>query len=93
MPIIKSAKKKVRQAKKHYEANKVLKGFLKNLKKKTFLDIGGGKMSASDAKKTVDYFKSQMDKAWSKGIYKRNKSSRLKSKIDLLYTKQFSQPK
>ena len=93
MPIIKSAKKKVRQDKKRYEVNKALRSFMKNLKKKTYTIVSAAQSNSDDVKKAVNYYKSQVDKAWSKGIFKRNKSSRLKSNIDLLITKKFSDKK
>lgn len=93
MPIIKSAKKKVRQDKKRYEVNKALRSFMKNLKKKTYTVVSSAQSNSDEVKKAVNYYKSQVDKAWSKGIFKRNKSSRLKSNIDLLITKKFSDKK
>jgi small subunit ribosomal protein S20 len=93
VPLIKSAKKKARQDIKRYEANKALRSFMKNLKKKTYGIVSAAKTNSDDVKKAVDSFKSYVDKAWSKGIFKRNKSSRLKSNIDLLVTKQFSEKK
>lgn len=66
---------------------------MKNLKKKTYTVVSSAKSNTEEVKKAVDRYKSQVDKAWSKGIFKRNKSSRLKSNIDLLVTKQFSDKK
>lgn len=86
MPIIKSAKKKVRKDKKRYERNKMLKTFIKNLKKKT-LAILNSTEPVEKKKEALDYYRSQVDKMWAKGIFKRNKSSRLISRIDKLANK------
>lgn len=90
MPLIKSAKKKVRQDKKRFEVNKALRSYMKNLKKKTYSIVTEAKSLTDDVKKAVNLYKSKVDKAWAQGIFKRNKSSRLKSNIDLLVSKQFS---
>jgi small subunit ribosomal protein S20 len=89
VPIIKSAKKKMKQDLKRRERNKALKSFMKNLKKKTLSTLETENAKKEDIVKALDYYKSQLDKAWAKGIFKRNKSSRLKSRIDLLFTKKF----
>lgn len=86
MPIIKSAKKKMKQDIVRRDRNKALKSFMKNLKKKT-MSLFNGNPKSEELTKAVDEYKSQVDKAWSKGIFKRNKSSRLKSKIDHLVAK------
>ena len=90
MPIIKSAKKRVRQADKRRERNKALKSFMKNLKKRTFVAMNDESSKKEDLVKTLDYYKSQVDKAWAMGIFKRNKSSRLKSRIDHMFAKKFT---
>jgi len=84
VPIIKSAKKRMRQQLKRRERNKALKSFIKNLQKKTVLLLSTEKDNEK-LKKTVNYYKSQVDKAWAKGLFKKNKSARLKSKIDKLF--------
>ena len=89
MPIIKSAKKKMHQDEKRRERNKAVKTYMKNLKKKTLTLIGSEKANKEDITKALDFYKSQLDKAWAKGVYKRNKSSRLKSRIDHLIAKKF----
>lgn len=87
MPIIKSAKKKVRQAEKRYERNRMLKTFIKNLKKKTIAILNSDKESTEKKMEALNYYKSQVDKVWAKGLFKRNKSSRLKSRIDIMANK------
>ena len=89
MPNIKSAKKKARQSVKRYERNRAEKSFMKSLKKKTLTVLLGEAVKPTAAQEAVDFYKSQVDKAWAKGLFKRNKSSRLKSNIDLLYYKKF----
>ncbi len=82
MPIIKSAKKRMRQGEKKRERNKALKSFLKNLKKKTIGIVNTENAKQEEVITALNFYKSQVDKAWAKGIFKRNKSSRLKSRID-----------
>ena len=89
MPIIKSAKKKVRQSEKRRERNKALRTFMKSLRKKTLSIVMSDESSAEDIAQAVNLYKSRLDKAWAKGLYKRNKASRLKSKIDLMVSKKF----
>ena len=87
MPIINSAKKRVRQSEKRRERNKELRTFMKNLRKKTLAVVMSEESNAEEMTKVVNLYKSRVDKAWSKGLFKRNKASRLKSKIDLMVSK------
>lgn len=89
MPIIKSAKKRVRQSEKRRIRNKALRTFMKNLRKKTYAVIEVGEMSKEDTANVVSNYKAKVDKAWTKGLYKRNKASRLKSAIDKTYNKKY----
>ena len=82
MPIIKSAKKRMRQESKRRERNKALKSFMKNLKKKTLDIMNAENVKQEEVAAALNFYRSQVDKAWAKGIFKRNKSSRLKSRID-----------
>lgn len=68
MPNLKSAKKALRQNRKHYEANKSLKTKMKSMIKK---------ISAETASATV----SVIDKAAKKNLIHKNKAARLKSKL------------
>lgn len=74
MPIIKSAKKKVRKDKKRTASNlsyvKTYRDTLKKIKK-------GGK----DAKTLIKKYYSQIDKAVKKKIIHKNKGNRLKSAV------------
>ncbi len=90
MPIIKSAKKRVRQNEKRRDANKALRTYMKNLRKKTLVIIETEGSTPEQIKKAVDLYKSRLDKAWAKGLFKRNKSSRLKSNIDTLVNKKLN---
>ena len=92
MPIIKSAKKKMRQDVKRRDRNKALKTYMKNLRKKT-LDLLEKGSNQIEAAAMVKSYETELDKAWAKGIYKRNKSSRLKSRLSSLFTKKFSAEK
>lgn len=87
MPIIKSAKKRVRQEEKRRERNRSLKTYMKNLQKKTINLLASGEIKKEDLSTALNFYKSQIDKAWSKGIFKKNKSSRLKSRIDRMISK------
>jgi len=87
LPIIKSAKKRVRQEAKRRERNRSLKTYMKNLQKKTINLINSGETKKEELATALNFYKSQVDKAWSKGIFKKNKSSRLKSKIDRMVSK------
>jgi small subunit ribosomal protein S20 len=89
VPIIKSAKKRMRQGEKSRERNKALKSFMKNLKKKTITMVSAENAKKEDVQQALSFYKSQLDKAWAQGIYKRNKSSRLKSRIDSLVSRKF----
>ncbi len=90
MPLKKSAKKKALQAAKRYERNRALKTFIKNLRKKTISILNSENESMERKVEALNYYKSQLDKTWAKGVFKKNKSSRLKSRIDLLANKIFS---
>ena len=90
MANIKSAKKRARQAEKRRERNRALKTFLKNLRKKTIEILSSEAESLEKKQQALNYYKSQLDKAWAKGLFKRNKSSRLKSKIDIFFNKVLS---
>lgn len=91
MPLTKSAKKRARQTLKRRERNKALKTFLKNLRKKTLAILTSNGVAREEKLKALNYYKSQVDKAWSKGVFKKNKSSRLKSKMDILASKILSE--
>jgi len=80
MPIIKSAKKKLRQDKKRSKRNflsiKAYKETLRTIKK-------GGK----DIKGLISRFYSQIDKAAKNNVIHKNKARRLKSEVSKLINK------
>jgi small subunit ribosomal protein S20 len=78
MPIIKSAKKALRQNKKHFVLNQKKKSVLKALVKKT---------SKSKAKKDLSLLYSTVDKAVKNKIIHKNKARRIKSRIAKLSSK------
>ena len=79
----------MRQEEKRRERNKALKSYMKNLKKKTLSVLNAENPKKEDVVTALNEYKSQLDKAWAKGIYKRNKSSRLKSRIDHAFASKF----
>lgn len=91
MPIIKSAKKQMRKAEKRRERNRALKTYLKNLRKDTLQLLMNPQTTKEQAVEALNVFKSKVDNAWAKGIYKRNKSSRLISKMEQLFNQKFGQ--
>ena len=72
----------MRQEKKKRERNKALKSYMKNLRKKTLAIMETENAKQEEIIAALNFYKSQIDKAWAKGIFKKNKSSRLKSRID-----------
>lgn len=72
MPVLKHAKKKLRQDKKRTETNKKFKDFFKNLLKKARLN---------PTEKAVREAVAGLDKAAKKNIIHKNKASRLKSAL------------
>lgn len=79
MPIIESAKKKLRQDKKRQKQNLLVKRQVKE-KIKEF--------KKNPTKKSLPCVFSVLDKAAKKKIFHKNKSSRLKSKLSKLLNKQ-----
>ena len=91
MPLIKSAKKRMKQEEKRRERNKAIKSYIKNLRKKTLTLLSSENPKKEEVLESLNYFKSQVDKTWAKGVFKRNKSSVVKSKIDNLFKKKFGE--
>lgn len=79
MPIKKAAFKALRQSKKHYLHNKKIKDNLKSLIKKSRKLIEAKKKD--EAKEWVGKTIKALDKAAQKKIIKKNKASRLKSRL------------
>jgi len=78
MPIIKSAKKKARQALRHYDRNQATRTKVKTYMKKV-LTLGKGK--PEDAKKLLDEAYSVLDMATKKHILHPNNAARKKSRL------------
>lgn len=66
MPLIKSAKKRMRQEGKRKGRNKALKSFMKNLKKKTLSILNDENAKKENVITALNYYKSKLDKAWLK---------------------------
>lgn len=77
MPIIKSAKKRVRVAKKATIRNRHTKRSVKNAVK-ALQDALGNKTKSADAQKKAQ---SELDKAVKKGVISKNKAARKKSQL------------
>lgn len=93
MPLIKSAKKRMRQELVRRDRNRAVRSFIRNLRKKTLAMIENQETKKDEAIQAVNFYKSQLDKTWAKGVFKRNKSSELKSKIDHSFKKRFGEEK
>lgn len=81
-PIIKSAKKALRQNIKHRIRNLRKKRKIKDLKKEVKILVSEQKKE--EAKKLLPKFYKALDKAAKTGVIKKNKASREKSKITKL---------
>jgi small subunit ribosomal protein S20 len=77
MPIIKSAKKRVRVAKKATVRNSKTKRSLKSAIKAFHAAVTGGKKTAE----ALDKAQSELDKAVKKGIMHKNKAARKKKQL------------
>ncbi len=78
MPVIKSAKKKARQALKNYERNKALRTRLKTYMKKA---LTAQKSAPEEAKTLLASVYSVIDTAAKKRIIHKNNAARKKSRI------------
>jgi len=79
MPIIKSAKKRMRQDQKRREQNRAIQRRIKTVSGKLSQLINQKK--TEEAKKKLPEVIALMDKAASKGIWHKNKAAREKSKF------------
>ena len=85
MPIIKSAKKRMRQDQKRRERNRTMQRRIKTVSRKVSQLIHQKK--TGEAKKKLPEVIGLMDKAVSKGIWHKNKAARDKSKLMKRLTK------
>lgn len=87
VPNIKSAKLRVKKSQVRNERNKALRTFIRHLRRDTMAAFTKNTLSLEEAQKALNTFKSEIDKAWTKGILPRNTSSRVKSSMELLFKK------
>jgi small subunit ribosomal protein S20 len=85
MPIIKSAKKALRQSQKRKIRNTVYKQKIKSLLKETRALAGQEKVA--EAKKNLSKIYKALDKAAKEGVIKKNTASRKKSRITKFLSK------
>lgn len=85
MPITQSAKKALRQSLKRHAQNLKRKGAYKKLVKNVKRATAAGKIE--EAKKLLPQFYKSLDKAAKTNVIKKNKASRLKSRITKLVQK------
>lgn len=79
MPILQSAKKRVRQNEKRRSRNRVFRGQARTFIKKARLAIESGKVE--EARTATQSAVSALDKAAQKGVIHKNNASRRKSRI------------
>ena len=87
MPILKSAKKRLRQNEKRRLRNKSVKSYLRTFTKKV--------MNENEKSKATDLLKEAYkayDMAVSKGVVHKNNAARKKSRLTKLISKKFSVP-
>ncbi len=85
MPILKSAKKRLRQNKKRERINKVFKDKMKESVKKIRSLVKSGKIS--EAEKDIPNTYKSIDKAAKKGVIKEKTADRKKSRLSTLINK------
>ena len=85
MPIIKSAKKALRQSRKRKIHNTVYKQKMKTLLKETRALVGKEKID--EAKKNLSSIYKALDKAAKEGVIKKNTAARKKSRITKFLSK------
>jgi ribosomal protein S20 len=83
----------MRQEAESRDRNRAIRSYIRNLRKKTLALIAAEDAKKEEVVQAVNFYKSQLDKTWAKGVFKRNKSSELKSKIDNGFKKRFGEEK
>ena len=85
MPNLSNAKKALRQSEKRAERNQLVRDEMHSLRRKIrkLLDVG----KTEEAKKMMSTLDKKADKAVTKGVYKRNKASRIKSRTSAMVHK------
>lgn len=79
MPNIKSAKKRMKQARVRQAQNRAIKGELRTLSKKVLDAVGQGKIE--DAAARLQLVAKRLDQAGSKGTIHKNAAARRKSRL------------
>ena len=90
MPNIKSAKFRVKQSEMRNQRNKAVKTYVRHLRRDTAAAFEKKTMSLEEAVMALNTFKSKVDKAWTKGVFPRNTTSRMKSAMELLFKKSYA---
>jgi small subunit ribosomal protein S20 len=78
MPNLQNAKKALRQSEKRRKRNEPVLGEMHSLRRKLRKSVEAGKLD--EAKQLMPTLNKKADKAVQKGIYKRNKVARIKSR-------------
>ena len=79
MPNLANAKKALRQSKKRYERNKIMRAEIDSLRRRFRKLLEAGKQD--EAKAMIPLMDKKLDKAVTKNIFKKNKSARIKSRL------------
>ncbi|MGL5722016.1 MAG: 30S ribosomal protein S20 [Brevinema sp.] len=90
MPNIKSAKIRVKQSELRNQRNKAVKTFIRHLRRDTAIALEKKEISLEEATTALNTFKSKVDKAWTKGVFPRNTTSRMKSAMEVLFKKSYA---
>ncbi len=79
MPQLANAKKALRQSKKRYARNKLVRAEIDSLRRRFRKLVEAGKQD--EAKAMIPLMDKKLDKAVTKNIFKKNKSARIKSRL------------
>jgi len=79
VPNLENAKKALRQSKKRYEENKIMRAEIDSLRRRfrKFLEAG----QQDEAKAMIPLMDKKIDKATKNNIFKKNKAARIKSRL------------
>jgi len=79
VPQLANAKKALRQSKKRYERNKIVRAEIDSLRRHFRKLVEAGKLE--DAKAMIPTMDKKLDKAVTKNVFKKNKSGRIKARL------------
>lgn len=85
MPQLANAKKALRQSKKRFERNKLVRAEIDSLRRRFRKLIEAGKQD--EAKTMIPLIDKKLDKAVTKNVFKKNKSARIKSRLNKALTR------